>query len=77
MKEVATLFNSVCNGVVINPLENEYFDNMYQNNNEYSAKHKNHWSAMLIRDYLSNPWSIIGLFAASLLLYLVKTDDPL
>lgn len=70
MKKTANLFNDMCRGLVIDISEDEYFDHLYKEINEYCKRPVNKWRTMLMRNYFSNPWSISAFVVASLLLCL-------
>lgn len=68
-EDVAHLFNRMCKGVVISSHGN-YLCNVKKDVNDYCAVRIHAWRAKLIHDYFSNPWAILSLVAAVVLLLL-------
>ncbi|GAB2298379.1 hypothetical protein Dimus_032443 [Dionaea muscipula] len=76
-KEVAELFNGLCRGVVVDN-NFSYLSQVYKKVNTH-YKHKwnarlNAWIADLRNNYFHNPWTVISLVAAVLLLLLSSTQ---
>lgn len=71
--EVADLFNRLCQEVVFDT-NNSYLSRLSQDVNQYYNHKWNAWRASLKHNYFSNPWAIISLFAAAVLLLLTLTQ---
>nr|XP_029117271.1 UPF0481 protein At3g47200-like [Elaeis guineensis] len=65
-KVVASLFNELGNGVSYDPKKN-YLMNVHKGLNAYCQSRWPRWRAKAVHDYFSNPWAIISLGAAVLL----------
>ncbi|PKI57549.1 hypothetical protein CRG98_022020 [Punica granatum] len=69
---VATVFNKMCKNVVISP--NSYYKKIADDLSDY-CKRRRHGSMVKFWDnYLSSPWAILSVFAASILLILTMTQ---
>ncbi|CAI0406180.1 unnamed protein product [Linum tenue] len=71
--EVADLFNRLCQEVVFD-VNNSYLARMSEEVNQYYNHRWNAWRASLKHKYFGNPWAIISLFAAVVLLVLTFTQ---
>ncbi|WCJ31262.1 hypothetical protein M5689_012768 [Euphorbia peplus] len=67
--EVADLFNRLCQEVVFD-INNSYLSTMSQDVNKYYNHKWNTWRASLKHNYFGNPWAILSLVAAVVLLVL-------
>eukprot|EP00268_Persea_americana_P053856 TRINITY_DN6131_c0_g4_i2.p1 TRINITY_DN6131_c0_g4~~TRINITY_DN6131_c0_g4_i2.p1 ORF type:complete len:414 (+),score=33.53 TRINITY_DN6131_c0_g4_i2:47-1243(+) len=67
-EEVADLFNQLTGGATINP--NNYLVGLYKHVNGYCKRKRNIWRAILLRRHFSNPWTILSLIGALILLVL-------
>lgn len=67
--EVADLFNRLCQEVVFD-INNSYLSLLSEEVNRYYNHRWNTWCASLRHNYFSNPWAIISLVAAVVLLLL-------
>ncbi|XP_058084084.1 UPF0481 protein At3g47200-like [Magnolia sinica] len=67
--EVAHLFNRLCIGI-FHTFKRSYLSDVKDNVQKHSENRWNMWRASLKRDYFTNPWSVISLIAASILLLL-------
>ncbi|XP_061340758.1 UPF0481 protein At3g47200 isoform X2 [Gastrolobium bilobum] len=67
--EVADLFNRLCQEVVFD-INNSYLSPLSEAVNRYYNHRWNTWCASLRHNYFSNPWAIISLVAAVVLLLL-------
>ncbi|KAK7367570.1 hypothetical protein VNO80_09585 [Phaseolus coccineus] len=67
--EVANLFNRLCQEVVFDD-DNSYLSPLSEDVNRYYNHRWNTWCASLRHNYFSNPWAIISLVAAIVLLIL-------
>ncbi|KDP31987.1 hypothetical protein JCGZ_12448 [Jatropha curcas] len=67
--EVADLFNRLCQEVVFD-INNSYLSRLSQDVNQYYNHRWNTWRASLKHNYFGNPWAIISLVAAVVLLLL-------
>ncbi|KAK1297059.1 hypothetical protein QJS10_CPB15g01172 [Acorus calamus] len=67
--EVARLFNELCNEVFVNN-SMSYLRELLYKVNEHCGSKWNKWRAVLARNYFNNPWSIISLVAAMLVIVL-------
>ncbi|KAJ0982489.1 hypothetical protein J5N97_010744 [Dioscorea zingiberensis] len=65
----ADLFNKLCYQIHY-ASDRNYLRELFVNVNEYHHSSWNKWRAGLMRDYFSNPWAIISLIAAVVLLLL-------
>ncbi|CAL9083534.1 unnamed protein product [Musa textilis] len=72
-KEVADLFNKLCKEVTLD-YEKSYVSGIYKDVNKHYDTKCNQWRARLTHDYFSNPWAVISVFAAILLLVLTITQ---
>ncbi|XP_058083722.1 UPF0481 protein At3g47200-like [Magnolia sinica] len=72
-EDVAYLFNRLCIGIFHNFDENYLLD-LHQNVQKHCKNQWNMWRASLRRDYFTNPWSVISLIAASILLLVTITQ---
>ncbi|XP_058084097.1 UPF0481 protein At3g47200-like [Magnolia sinica] len=71
--EVAHLFNRLCIGIFHN-FEGSYLSDVKDRVQKHCENKRNMWRASLMRDYFSNPWTIISLIAAFILLGLTITQ---
>ncbi|KAG2724338.1 hypothetical protein I3843_01G013800 [Carya illinoinensis] len=67
--EVADLFNRICQEVVFD-INDSYLSSLSENVNRYYNRKWNTWCASLKHNYFSNPWAILSLVAAVVLLLL-------
>ncbi|KAJ3704799.1 hypothetical protein LUZ61_008504 [Rhynchospora tenuis] len=67
-EEVALFFNQIGLGVMIP--HNHYLAELFKRVNKYRESRYHRYRAKLSRDYFNNPWSIVTLIAATLLLCL-------
>eukprot|EP00268_Persea_americana_P037845 TRINITY_DN3752_c0_g2_i1.p1 TRINITY_DN3752_c0_g2~~TRINITY_DN3752_c0_g2_i1.p1 ORF type:complete len:544 (-),score=81.34 TRINITY_DN3752_c0_g2_i1:323-1954(-) len=65
--DVALLFNRLCCGVAIDT-QNSYLSDLFNEVTEYCKTSWHTWRACLMRDYFSNPWAIVSVVAAVVLL---------
>lgn len=65
----ANLFNELCYQIHY-ASDRNYLHKLFVDVNKYYESRWNQWRARLMRDYFSNPWTIISLMAAVLLLLL-------
>lgn len=72
-QEVAELFNNLCRGAYLD-YEEHHHRELLRDVMAYSNIERHKWRAGLMRDYFANPWAIISLFAAVLLLCLTMTQ---
>lgn len=75
-EDVAHLFNRICKGVVISSHGN-YLSNVKKDVNDYCEVKIHAWRAKLMHDYFSNPWAILSLVAAVVLLLLTVAQTVL
>ncbi|XP_038985623.1 putative UPF0481 protein At3g02645 [Phoenix dactylifera] len=66
-EDIASLFNKLGSGVNYDPQQN-YLQGVYEDLNAYCQSRCHRWRAKAVRDYFGNPWAIISLGAAVLLL---------
>ncbi|KAJ6740370.1 PROTEIN putative (DUF247)-RELATED [Salix purpurea] len=71
--DVADLFNQLCQQVVFN-INDSYLSQLFKDVNRYYNNKWHTWQASLKHKYFSNPWAIISLFAAVVLLLLTFTQ---
>ncbi|KAK1272622.1 UPF0481 protein [Acorus gramineus] len=67
--EVALLFNKLCTEVFVDN-SMSYLSELVYKVNEHCGSKWNKWRAVLARNYFNNPWSIISLAAAILIIVL-------
>ncbi|KAJ7944460.1 hypothetical protein O6P43_033853 [Quillaja saponaria] len=67
--EVADLFNRLCQEVVFD-INDSYLSQLSEDVNRYYNHRWNTWRASLKHNYFSNPWAIVSLIAAVVLLLL-------
>ncbi|KAE7999646.1 hypothetical protein FH972_004054 [Carpinus fangiana] len=67
--EVADLFNRLCQEVVFD-INNSYLSRLSEDVNRYYNHRWNAWRASLKHNYFGNPWAIVSLIAAVVLLLL-------
>ncbi|KAK1273551.1 hypothetical protein QJS04_geneDACA007787 [Acorus gramineus] len=67
--EVARLFNELCTEVFVNNGQS-YLNDLFYQVNEHCGSKSNKWRAVLARNYFTNPWSIISLAAAIIVIVL-------
>ncbi|KAM0951845.1 hypothetical protein DsansV1_C03g0030081 [Dioscorea sansibarensis] len=65
----ADLFNKLCYQIHY-ACDRNYLHKVFVDVNKYYESRWNQWRARLMRDYFSNPWTIVSLMAAVLLLLL-------
>lgn len=75
-EEVTDMFNNICNNVFLSPPDFTYRKH-FKNVNEHSKERRNPWINDLKKTYFKNPWSIISLVAATLLLILTLVETVL
>ncbi|XP_072968487.1 UPF0481 protein At3g47200-like [Typha angustifolia] len=68
-EEVARFFNQLCEHAVID-LSDHYFSELFSEVNFYRDSKWHSYRARLVHDYFSNPWAILSLVAALILLAL-------
>ncbi|XP_077217788.1 UPF0481 protein At3g47200-like [Tasmannia lanceolata] len=68
-EEVALLFNWLGKGVAIN-YKDRHLSKMFKDVNKYFDTNWHVWRANLVRSYFSNPWTMISLVAAIVILTL-------
>ncbi|XP_058083999.1 UPF0481 protein At3g47200-like [Magnolia sinica] len=66
-EDVAQLFNRFCTGI-FHDMDENYLSDLQQNVQKHFKNKWNKWRVSLKRDYFTNPWSVISLIAASILL---------
>ncbi|KAJ6366823.1 hypothetical protein OIU77_003244 [Salix suchowensis] len=71
--DVADLFNQLCQEVVFD-INDSYLSQLSEDVNHYYNHKWNTWRASLKHNYFSNPWAIVSLFAAVVLLLLTFTQ---
>ncbi|KAK3412075.1 hypothetical protein EUGRSUZ_I00852 [Eucalyptus grandis] len=71
--DVANLFNRLCQGVAFD-IKDSYLCRLSEEVNKYYSNRWNGWIAGLKHKYFSNPWSIISVIAAFILLALTFTQ---
>ncbi|KAJ6288705.1 hypothetical protein OIU76_024648 [Salix suchowensis] len=71
--DVADLFNQLCQEVVFD-INDRYLSRLFKHVNRSYNNKWNNWRASLKHNYFSNPWAIISLFAAVVLLLLTFTQ---
>ncbi|XP_010028193.2 UPF0481 protein At3g47200 [Eucalyptus grandis] len=71
--DVANLFNRLCQEVAFD-IKDSYLCGLSKEVNEYYSNRWNGWIASLKHKYFSNPWSIISVIAAFILLALTFTQ---
>ncbi|XP_072978827.1 UPF0481 protein At3g47200-like [Typha angustifolia] len=72
--EVADLFNRLCQEVVFD-INDSYLSGLSEQVNRYYNYRWNTWKASLKHNYFSNPWAIISLIAAIVLLLLTLVQS--
>ncbi|XP_077219120.1 UPF0481 protein At3g47200-like [Tasmannia lanceolata] len=72
-EEVAILFNRLGKGVVID-FQDCYFYYLFKDVNQYCETNWHIWRANLVHRYFRNPWTIMSLVAATLILTLTFTQ---
>lgn len=72
-EEVAELFNRLCQEVVYD-INDSYLSQLSEDVNRYYNHRWNAWRATLKHNYFGNPWAIISLVAAVVLLLLTFTQ---
>ncbi|XP_077217787.1 UPF0481 protein At3g47200-like [Tasmannia lanceolata] len=68
-EEVALLFNQLAKGVAVN-YEDRYLSKMFKDVNKYCETNWHYWRANLVHSYFSNPWTMMSLAAAIVILIL-------
>ncbi|CAI0549930.1 unnamed protein product [Linum tenue] len=69
--DVAAMFNNICKQIV---LRDFYFAGLCEQVNEYYHRRWNRYKASLKRDYCTNPWTIISLLGAFILISLTAVQ---
>jgi len=64
-EQVAEMINSLAKGIYFS-VEDGCYAELYVKVNKYSNQKMNLWGAVLVRNYFSSPWPIIGLIAGAL-----------
>ena len=73
--EVAEMFNGLCKTVVINSEKNYYSEkDLFKDVMEYVEAPHHKWRADLVHTYFHNPWSILSLMAALVLVVFTVTQ---
>ncbi|KAF8401321.1 hypothetical protein HHK36_012255 [Tetracentron sinense] len=72
-EEVAFLFNTLCKDIAFD-INDCYLSSVYADVNRYFDRKWHWWEASLMHQYLSNPWAILSLLAAILLLVFTLTQ---
>ncbi|KAK9139179.1 hypothetical protein Scep_008860 [Stephania cephalantha] len=72
-EEVASLFNKLCKEIAFD-VNDSYLAGVSADVNEYFDTKWHRWRASLRRDYFSNPWAIVSLFVAVLLIGLTTAQ---
>ncbi|KAI3868987.1 hypothetical protein MKX03_015944 [Papaver bracteatum] len=70
-EDVSNIFNKLCNDITVG---GSRYDNITQEVNEFFNQSWHHWKAMLKREYFHNPWAIISVIAAVILILLTITS---
>ncbi|KAH7661445.1 hypothetical protein IHE45_15G064400 [Dioscorea alata] len=70
----ADLFNKLCYQIHY-AFDRNYLHELFVDVNKYYNSRWNQWRAKLMRDYFSNPWAIISLMAAVMLLLLTVVQS--
>ncbi|OAY75235.1 UPF0481 protein [Ananas comosus] len=68
-EDLAAFFNQLADCATLDP-ENHYLVELFRGVRKYCSSPWPSWRAKLVRDYFSNPWAILSLFAAAVLLIL-------
>ncbi|XXG44900.1 hypothetical protein AAC387_Pa02g0132 [Persea americana] len=68
-EEVALLFNKFSRGITWD-FKGSYLAKVFEDVNQHTQKRWPKWRANLVRDYFSNPWAILSLIAAIVILIL-------
>ncbi|KAF7850673.1 hypothetical protein BT93_L5119 [Corymbia citriodora subsp. variegata] len=71
--EVSDLFNRLCQEVAFN-IDDSYLSELSFDLNRYYSLKWNNWRASLKHNYFSNPWTIISVIAAFVLLVITLTQ---
>ncbi|KAI3926721.1 hypothetical protein MKW92_013185 [Papaver armeniacum] len=69
-EDVSDMFNKLCVGIVVEGSTGGCYSRHIRDINKFYQKRRHFWKATLQREYFSNPWAIISLFAAVLLIAL-------
>ncbi|XP_031401082.1 UPF0481 protein At3g47200-like [Punica granatum] len=69
---IATMFNNICKNRIFS--SNYYYAKLVRDLTMHCRKRRNVWMAKLWRNYLSSPWAILSVLAASVLLILTATQ---
>ncbi|XP_068639608.1 UPF0481 protein At3g47200-like [Aristolochia californica] len=69
-EEVASLFNGLSTNIFYSQHKNDFLPRVCQRLRLYCKGRINIWKANLINDYIGNPWAIISVVAAIVLLFL-------
>ncbi|KAK9115909.1 hypothetical protein Sjap_014856 [Stephania japonica] len=72
-EEVASLFNKLCREIAFD-VNDSYLAGVSADVNKYFDTKWHRWRASLRRDYFSNPWAIVSLFVAVLLIGLTTAQ---
>ncbi|XP_068639613.1 UPF0481 protein At3g47200-like [Aristolochia californica] len=73
-EEVASVFNGLSTNIFYSQQENDLLPSVCEEINKYCENKFNIWKANLINDYFGNPWAIISVVAAIVLLFLTATQ---
>ncbi|XP_068655830.1 UPF0481 protein At3g47200-like [Aristolochia californica] len=73
-EEVASIFNGLSTNLVYKRMEGSDLPVLCNHINEYCLNDFNIWRAKLMADYFSNPWTIVSVIAAGILLLLTLTQ---
>ncbi|XP_068639617.1 UPF0481 protein At3g47200-like [Aristolochia californica] len=73
-EEVASVFNGLSTNIFYVEHENDLLPSVCEELNKYCQDKFNIWKANLINDYFGNPWAIISVVAAIVLLFLTATQ---
>ncbi|XXG86947.1 hypothetical protein AAC387_Pa11g1753 [Persea americana] len=68
-EEVALFFNELCKEIVWS-VNGSYLADLFDKVNQHTQKRWPRWRAKLVRDYFGNPWAIISVIAALIILIL-------
>ncbi|OAY70494.1 putative UPF0481 protein [Ananas comosus] len=68
-EDLAAFFNQLADCATLDP-ENHYLVELFRGVRKYCSSPWPSWRTKLVRDYFSNPWAILSLFAAAVLLIL-------
>ncbi|KAI3869579.1 hypothetical protein MKW92_039325 [Papaver armeniacum] len=69
-EDVSDMFNKLCVGIVVEGSTGGCYSRHIRDINKFYQKRRHFWKATLQREYFNNPWAIVSLFAAVLLIAL-------